>query len=175
ATGKPVTVTSTGIPSAESLASADEKIESLASARADSVVLTPSETASLLERSLQPYSRSFFDSMEVRLGDGLIGLTAVIRTDRLPAGLLGPFGMAVREREPVSADGTIRVTTPGHGIWEVRRLEVRDIPLPRDAVPRLLGRATGDSASGQVPLTLPESVAALRVRPGGVTLYRAEP
>jgi hypothetical protein len=170
ATGRPALVADTGMPSPEALERAERKVESLG--RADSVVLTAAETASLLQRGLEPYSRAFFDSMQVRLGQGTIGVTTIVRTDRLPAGLLGPFGSALREREPVSADGTVRVTEPGHGIWEIRRLQFRDIPLPRDAVPRLLGRATGDSARSEVPLVLPPAVRALQVRPEGVTLYR---
>lgn len=170
ATGKPAVVVDTGVPSPEALVRAQRKVESLG--RADSVVLTAEETASLFQRGLEPYSRAFFDSMQVRLGEGTIGVTTIVRTDRLPSGLLGPFGGALREREPVSADGTVRVIEPGRGVWEVRRLQFRDIPLPRDAIPRLLGRAAGDSARSEVPLVLPSQIAQLRVRPDGVTLYR---
>jgi hypothetical protein len=163
-----------GIPSAEALARADAKVTSLGRG-ADSVVLTAAETASLFQRGLEPYARAFFDSMEVTLGDGTVGVTTVVRTDRLPSGLLGPFGGALREREPVSADGPLAVTAPGRGSWEIRRLQFRDIPLPRDAVPRLIGRATGDSARSAVPLALPEGVGSLRVRTDGLTLFRDAP
>jgi hypothetical protein len=170
ATGRPAPAVDTGMPSPAALERADRKVESLA--RADSVILTAEETASLFQRGLEPYSRAFFDSMQVRLGAGTIGVTTIVRTDRLPAGLLGPFGGALREREPVSADGVVRVTEPGRGVWEVRRLQFRDIPLPRDAIPRLLGRATGDSARSEVPLAFPARVGGVQVRPDGVTLYR---
>ena len=148
ATGRPAPAVDTGMPSPAALERAERKVESLA--RADSVILTAEETASLFQRGLEPYSRAFFDSMQVRLGAGTIGVTTIVRTDRLPSGLLGPFGGALREREPVSADGAVRVTGPGRGVWEVRRLQFRDLPLPRDAIPRLLGRATGDSARSEV-------------------------
>ena len=170
ATGRPAPAVDTGMPSPAALERAERKVESLA--RADSVILTAEETASLFQRGLEPYSRAFFDSMQVRLGAGTIGVTTIVRTDRLPSGLLGPFGGALREREPVSADGAVRVTGPGRGVWEVRRLQFRDIPLPRDAIPRLLGRATGDSARSEVPLALPARVCGVQVRPDGVTLYR---
>jgi hypothetical protein len=170
ATGRPAPAVDTGMPSPAALERAERKVESLA--RADSVILTAEETASLFQRGLEPYSRAFFDSIQVRLGAGTIGVTTIVRTDRLPSGLLGPFGGALREREPVSADGPVRVTEPGRGVWEVRRLQFRDIPLPRDAIPRLLGRATGDSARSEVPLALPARVGAVQVRPEGVTLYR---
>lgn len=170
ATGAPAPAVDTGRPSAEALESAQRKVQSLEGA-ADSVVLTAAETASLFQRGLEPYSRAFFDSMQVRLGDGTVGVTTIVRTERLPSGLLGPFGGALREREPVSADGVVRIVEPGRGAWEIRRLQFRDIPLPRDAIPRLLARASGDSARSDVPLALPASVRDLRVRPDGVTLY----
>jgi hypothetical protein len=172
ATGAPAPVADTGRPSAEALESAQQKVQSLGG-RADSVVLTAAETASLFQRGLEPYSRAFFDSMQVRLGDGTVGVTTIVRTERLPSGLLGPFGGALREREPVSADGVVRVVEPGRGSWEIRRMQFRDIPLPRDAIPRLLARASGDSARSDVPLALPSNVRDLRVRPDGVTLYGA--
>ncbi len=169
-TGAPPPVVDAGYPSADALASAQRKVESLGG-QADSVVLTAAEAASLFQRGLEPYSRAFFDSMQVRLGDGTVGVTTIVRTERLPSGLLGPFGGALREREPVRADGVVRVVEPGRGSWEIRRLQFRDIPLPRDAIPRLLARASGDSARRDVPLALPATVHDLRVRPDGVTLY----
>ena len=173
-TGKPSVSAETGTPSAEALASADRKVASLARG-ADSVVLTAAEAASLFRRGLEPYARDIFDSMSVRLDENRIGVSATIRTERLPAGVLGPFASAVREREPISADGPLRVVEPGRGEWEVRRLQFRDIPLPRDAVPRLLGRAMGDTGRRAVPLVMPDGVARVRVRPDGVTLYRSVP
>ena len=63
---------------------------------------------------------------------------------------------------------------PGLGEWDIDRLSIRDIPLPREAVPRLLARALGDSVRRTLPLELPQAVRDLRVRPDGVTLYRQE-
>ncbi|HEX6645217.1 MAG TPA: hypothetical protein VF037_11080 [Gemmatimonadales bacterium] len=174
ATGTEETVAGPGVPSADALARADRKVASLR-AGADSVVLSAAEAASLLQRGLEPYARTFFDSMEVTLREGSVGVTTIVRTDRLPSGLLGPFGGALREREPVSAEGPLTVSAAGRGSWEIRRLQFRDIPLPRDAVPRLIGRATGDTARSAVPIALPDGVSGLRVRDGGLTLYRHAP
>ncbi len=171
ATGKTPTAEVSGEPSAEGLAAAKRKVGLLAAGRADSVVLTPGETASLLRNGLDRYAGEFFDSMGVRLLDGRIAMRAVIRTGRLPAELLGPFASAVRDREPIRAEGNIRVVGPERGAWDVDRMQFRDIPLPRDAIPKLLGRAMGDSASRAVPIRLPRGVADVRVRTGGVTLY----
>ena len=75
--------------------------------------------------------------------------------------------------EPISAEGNLRVLEPGTGGWDVQRMQFRDIPLPKDAIPRLLDRVSGDSGMREVPVRLPRAVADLRVRNDGLTLYRA--
>lgn len=171
ARGMPSAVADSGAPSVDALAAARKKVSDLAAGRADSVVLTADEAASLLRDGLDPIATAFFDSMRVRLGAGRIAVGAQVRTGRLPAELLGPFSGALREREPVVAEGPLRVTGPAQGAWDVQRLQVRDIPLPRDAVPRLLGRALGDSAVRAVPVRLPRGVSAVTIRPDGLTLH----
>jgi prepilin-type N-terminal cleavage/methylation domain-containing protein len=128
----------------------------------------------MLRLAEQPdgYAGEFFDSMAVRLLDGRISVDAVIRTGRLPSDVLGPFASAVRDREPIRADGNLRVLEPGLAGWDVQRMQVRDIPLPKDAIPRLLDRVSGDSGMREVPVRLPRGVADLRVRSDGLTLYR---
>ena len=162
-----------GSPSAEGLASARRKIGQLEAGRADSVVLTAGESASLIRNGLDRYAGEFFDSMGVRLLDDRISVDAVIRTGRLPSEVLGPFASAVRDREPIRAEGNLRVLEPGLAGWDVQRMQVRDIPLPKDAIPRLLDRVSGDSGMREVPVRLPRGVADLRVRSDGLTLYRA--
>lgn len=168
----PAPAVAAGTPTSAGLSGARRKIAALAGG-ADSVVLTPDETASLLRDGLDPYAGAFFDSMRVRLAEGSIGVSASVRTERLPAGLLGPFGGALRPREPVSAQGPLTVTAPGRGAWTIQRARFRDIPLPRDAVPRLIGRATGDTSLRALPVRLPRGVHDVRVRADGVTLYGA--
>jgi len=172
ARGVPAGETVSGTPAATSLESARRKIAALAAGRADSVVLDASETASLLREGLDPYASTFFDSMHVRLAENSIGVSAVVRTDRLPANVLGPFARAIRPREPMSAEGPLTIPAPGRGSWEVRRMQFRNIPLPRDAVPKLLGRAVGDSTMRALPIRLPSAIRDARVRPGSVTLFR---
>jgi hypothetical protein len=172
ARGAAPTAAIAGSPSAEGLASARRKVGQLEAGRADSVVLSAGETASLFRNGLDRYAGEFFDSMGVRLLDGRISVDAVIRTGRLPSEVLGPFASAVRDREPIRAEGNLRVLEPGLAGWDVQRMQVRDIPLPKDAIPRLLDRVSGDSGMREVPVRLPRGVADLRVRNDGLTLYR---
>ncbi|HEU5305511.1 MAG TPA: hypothetical protein VFU40_12755, partial [Gemmatimonadales bacterium] len=58
--------------------------------------------------------------------------------------------------------------------WEVRTFSIRDIPLPRDAVPKLVGRAFGDTTRRSVPVRIPAGVREIRVRPAGATLFGSQ-
>jgi hypothetical protein len=162
-----------GRPGTRSLASATAKIDSLNGWRADSVVLTPAEVASLLGQGLAPAFRRELDSLQVELLDDQIAVQARLRTERLPKDALGPLAGAVRPWEPVEARGPLRVTGPGVGQWAVRWLRIRDVPLPAVVVERLLGRALGTGVRNAVPWAVPPGVRAVRVRPGAAILYGA--
>ncbi len=162
-----------GRPGRRSLASARAKVDSLNGWRADSVVLSPSEVASLVGDGMDGTLRKQLDSMQVRLLHGEIELSARLLTARLPRELVGPLSAALRDREPVRAAGPLEVTGPGAGEWVVRSFQVRDFPLPTDAVPELVARAFGDSSLRSVPVRIPKGIRAIRVRPTGATLYGA--
>ena len=162
-----------GRPSARALASADAKIDSLNGWGADSVVLSPPEVASLMGRGLSPRFRRELDSLQVELLDGEVEVRARLRTARFPKEVLGPLATALRPHEPVDAIGPLRVTGPGTGEWAVRSFRIREVPVPADAVKRLVARALDDPARETVPWQVPAGIRELRVRPGGVTLYGA--
>jgi hypothetical protein len=153
--------------------SAQAKIDSLNGWRADSVVLTPAEVASLIGAGLNPSLRRQLDSLQVELQDGAVAVNAKLATARLPRELTGPLAVALREREPVQAAGPINVTGPGRAEWTVRSFRIRDFPIPRDAVPKLMARAFGNSDTRSIPVRIPVGIREIRVRPSGATLVGA--
>ena len=161
-------------PGTRSLASARSKIDSLNGWRADSVVLTPAEVASLIGSGLSPELRRDLDSLRVELLDGQVRVRARLRTEHLPKDALGPLSGALGPTEPIEAAGPLRVTGPRQGEWAVRSLRIGDVPIPRPAVPHVVERVLGDSRE-TVPWTVPAGVRAVRVRPDGATLYGAPP
>jgi hypothetical protein len=165
--------TAIGRPGSRALSSAQAKIDSLNGWRADSVVLTPAEVASLIGAGLNPSLRRQLDSLQVELQDGAVAVHAKLATARLPRELTGPLAVALREREPVQAAGPINVTGPGRAEWTVRSFRIRDFPIPRDAVPKLMARAFGDSKTRSIPVRIPAGVREIRVRPSGATLVGA--
>jgi hypothetical protein len=162
-----------GRPGSRALASAQSKVDSLNGWGADSVVLSASEVASLIGAGLDPSIRRQLDSLQVELLDGSVAVNAKLATARLPRELTGPLAVALREREPVQAAGPIQVVGPGKAEWEVRSFRIREFPIPRDAVPKLVARAFGDSTRRAVPVRIPPGIREIRVRPSGATLFGA--
>jgi hypothetical protein len=163
--------TSHGRPGTQALSSAQSKIDSLNGWRADSIVLTAAEVASLIGAGLQPSLRRQLDSLQVELQDGEVAVNAKLATARLPRELIGPLAVALRDREPVEAAGPIEVTGPGRAEWSVRSFRIRDFPIPSDAVPKLMARAFGDSTRRTIPVRIPTGIREIRVRPDGATLF----
>jgi hypothetical protein len=162
-----------GRPGARALAAARARADSIARGRADSVVLDANETASLISAGLAPSVRAQLDSLRVQLLERRVELAAGLATGRLPRDVVGPFGIVLRDREPIRASGPIAVSRPGLGEWTIERMEVRGVPLPADAVPLLLERLFGEPGRRSVALKLPTGVAAVRVSPDGLVLYGA--
>jgi hypothetical protein len=163
-----------GTPSPAALSRARGSLARLGRPGVDSVVLGPDETASLLRDAVGPVVARQIDSLRIDLSEGRVGFRASLRTARLPRELLGPLAVAVRDREPISAGGTVRMLRPGAAEWVIDRLTVRDFPLPSEAVPRVIGRAFGDQSRSALPLTLPSTVRDIRVHAAGVTLFTRE-
>jgi hypothetical protein len=164
-------VTSTGRPGSQAIISAQAKIDSLNGWGADSVVLTASEVASLIGAGLDPAVRSQLDSLQVYLMDGSVAVKASLATARLPRELVGPLAMALRPREPVEAAGPIEVVGPRRADWDVQSFRIRNFPIPRNAVSKLMARAVGDSTRSSVPVRIPAGIREIKIRPSGATLF----
>jgi hypothetical protein len=164
-------VGATGRPGEESLQSATNKIDSLNGWRADSVVLTASEMASLVGAGLDSRVRGELDSLVVTLGDDRLSVAGRIRTAGLPREVLGPLAGAFDEREPIRAAGPVRVTAPGRASWQVDAFQVREFEFPREVVPRIVGLVAGDKSDSLLVIEIPEGIGGVRVHPEGVTLY----
>jgi len=162
-----------GRPGSRSLVSAKAKVDSLNGWRADSVVLSAAEVASMIGSGLDPTLRKQLDSLQVELQDGAIALRARLATARLPRELIGPLAVALRPTEPIEAAGPLDVVGPRQAEWAVRSFRIRNFPLPRDAVPNLVSKVFGDPNRRTVPVRNPAGIRAIRVRPSGVTLYGA--
>ncbi len=168
----PETVSAVGRPDDASRQSARNKVRSLASRGVDSVVLNASETASLLDELISPLVRDNFDSLEVELLEGGIGVSGRVRTTGIPRDMLGPLGSVVRPWEELGLGGPLTVLSDGKGEWRVERLSIRGFPFPRDMVAAVVSRLVEGSSGGAIPLLIPDGVVDFSIQPAGVTLYR---
>jgi hypothetical protein len=168
------TAASTGRPGARALASAKSKVDSLNGWGADSVVLTPSELASLVGDGMDGEVRRQLDSLRGEPLQGELRIRARLRTGRLPSDVVGPLAIALRETEPIEAIGPLRVLRPSVGEWDVRSIRIRELPLPADLVHRVVGRVLGDPQQESVPVRVPPGVRAIRLVPGSAILYGAK-
>ena len=164
-----------GRPGQTALRSATGKIDSLNGWRADSVVLTASEMASLIGAGLDLRVRGELDSLTVTLGNARIAVAGNIRTAGLPKDVLGPLAGALNAREPIQGAGRVDVTGPGQAIWEIDAFQVRDFEFPREMVPRIVGLLSGHKGSGGLAVAIPAGVGGIRVHPDGVTIYPSSP
>ncbi len=162
-----------GRPSPEASASGTRKLRALVfGSTTDSVVLNPSETASLLQEGIEPFLRGNMDSLEVELMDGGLGIQARIRTERLPTDLLGPLGALIEPWEEIAAAGPLRLVEAGHGEWQVERLSIRGFPFPPDMVGAMVSRIAEGTSGGAVPVPVPNGIRAIAISPSGLVLYR---
>jgi hypothetical protein len=161
----------TGRPGEAPLRRARDKIDSLNGWRADSVVLTAAEFASLVGDGLDRRVRDELDSLAVTLGHDRIAVAGRIRTAGLPRDVLGPLAGALAEWEPVDAAGPVRVAGPGRAEWRVDAFQVRDFAFPREMVPRIVGWVAGNRADSVLTVGIPDGIGGVLVHPDGVTLY----
>ncbi|HEX5005158.1 MAG TPA: hypothetical protein VFV65_07565 [Gemmatimonadales bacterium] len=162
---------SIGRPGTEALTRATAKVDSLNGWRADSVVLTAAELASLIGAGLDSRLRGQLDSLVVTLGEDRIAVGGRIRTAGLPRDVLGPLAGAFKEREPIQGAGTLAVVGPGRAEWRVEAFQVRDFDFPREVVPRIVGLVAGNPRDSVLAIVIPEGIGGVRVHPDRVTLY----
>jgi len=161
----------TGRPGTRALENAKARTDSVRRGSADSVVLSASETASLIGSGLDPAVRRQLDSLQVRLLDGQIEVGARVATANLPRSALGPLALALHDHERVRATGPVTVVGPGRGEWRIERLNLAGVPLPVDAVRPLLERTFGQQT---FPIAIPPGVTDVRIRPTGAVLFGAQ-
>lgn len=173
--GRAAAAPAVGRPTETAVRTGRDKIDSLNAWRADSIILTANEMASLIGGGLDGAVRKQLDSLQVRLEDGRLGVTAVIHTGSIPDNVLGPLKGMVGPTERVEAAGPVQVARPGLAVWEVEELKLGSFPFPSEMIPPLLERALGTPRSAVLPFVIPDGIGGVRIRPGGVTLYGAKP
>ncbi|HVX87586.1 MAG TPA: hypothetical protein VG940_01575 [Gemmatimonadales bacterium] len=161
----------TGSASAAGLARATDLVDSLNGWRADSIVLTADELASLLQAGLGGAAARYLDSVQVTLGTDHATVRAMLATEAIPRRALGPFRRFVRARERISVGGRLAVLGPEAGALRVDAVSLRGLPFPTAMIGRFMSTSLDASEDGTVRFQLPKGIRDLKVRPSGVVLY----
>jgi hypothetical protein len=161
-----------GHPSPAALRSAFAKLDSLQRTRQDSVLLTPSEMASLLVQGTTFLPGIAFDSVSVELGDRTARIRTLVDSASIPARWRSLIPGRPDRFEEVIIRGALTPVHPGLAELQLEHVSVHGIPLPGELVARLATHAGGRGSDGRLEMVLPETVGGFRVRPGGVVVYR---
>jgi hypothetical protein len=138
-------------------APAAARINDLLGSRADSVVLSASDIASLLDSLATLVAPGAVDSVEVTLDQDDLTVRARVDTRAVPVSL--------------GAVGRVQFRQAGRAEWQVERVRIRGIPVPGEVVDRLIRRFTGSADGNVIGVAVPRTVTGLRVTRSGVTLY----
>lgn len=161
----------TGHSSAAGFASAIDLIDSLNGWRADSIVLTADQLASLLEAGLGGAAARYLDSVSVTLGQDEAAVGASLATEAIPRAALGPLRYFVREHEKIEVGGRLAVVASETGEFRVARVRLRGLPFPSAMIGRFMSSSLDAAEDGTIRFKLPEGIRDLKVRPTGVVLY----
>jgi hypothetical protein len=156
---------------------ASARLDSLASRRADSIMLTPGEITALVTAEVHrrfggsgAEAAQAVDSLTVELGDGDVAVRGVVDASRLPKPTLGPVSDWINGRQSVEVRGPLSLLRVGTGQWRIDRVTVRGIPLPQPLWQPLISSVMPGS-SGTITFPVDEWITGLRVTRTGAILY----
>ena len=139
-------------------------------AGADSVVLSAGDLATLATALAAKVVPQAVDSVEVRLDRDDVEIRARVDTRKVPVSL-GPLSGVVRDHEFVEAGGRLVFRRAGLAEWEIERVRIRGVPVPKSFVDEQIRRFAPRFGGTAVPVVLPSAATGLRVTDRGVTLY----
>lgn len=147
------------------------RLDSLGSGTSDSVMLSGPEAATLAQAFAQRALPGAVDSVTIEFGTDEVTVRARVDTHRVPVSL-GPLSGITKDHEFIDAGGRLVYRRAGLAEWEVDRIRVRGVPVPKRLVSGLLNRLGGSTVAGStIQIPTPPSVTGLRVSPRGIVVY----
>jgi hypothetical protein len=121
-----------------------------------------------------------------------VGAEAVARDDHISvramvdvaelgdAKALGPLGAVLRGRQEITVRGTLEVTSPGHALFHVDQVAIKELQLPKALIEKLIGRLQvkdrdATTPADAIPVHVPRELADVRIAKGHVVLYKTIP
>ncbi len=141
--------------------------------------LTASEFAArVMLPALKMLGNSAGDPEAAIRGDTLFVRATVALTELGDPKSFGPLASVLDGRQPVVIGGRLEVAQPGVALFHVVHFTVKDLRIPGAAVAKIVARVgmkarTSSVDASAVALTMPSTVADVRVTRGHVVLYKA--
>jgi hypothetical protein len=142
------------------------------------VNLAPADLAAYVYQELSRATPGNASNVQAAvLGDQFYMRSDVALRDLKAAGALGPLAGMLGDRETLTLGGRIEMVSPGLAQYRLSEMKVKELALPRAAIPRLLRQLSrGDRPAGvaedAIPLPIPRTIADIRVGRGMITLYK---
>lgn len=164
---------------AEGASRARRSIESLGARSGPVFVnIAPADLAAYVYSELSRQMPGTAQGMQAAVvGDQLYMRADLSLRDLKAAGALGPLGAILGDRETLTLGGRLDLVRPGLAQYRVTEMKVKELALPRAAIPRLLrqlsrGQRPAGVAEDGVPLRVPPAIADVRTGQGRITLYK---
>src|SRR5688500_8653079 len=163
----------------EAAARARRAIESLGRRNGPAFVnLAPGDLASYFYIALAQQLPPSADSIEAAAIGNRMYVRAVIALDDFRAvDALGPLAGMIGSRERLQMGGTFAMIRPGLAQFLVEDIRIGQLPIPRGAIPKVLGQIRRGSrpeglAENGLPFVVPTYLGDARVANDQITLYK---
>ncbi len=163
----------------EAAARARRAIESLGRRNGPAFVnLAPGDLASYFYIALAQQLPPSADSIEAAAIGNRLYVRAVIALDDFKAvDALGPLAGMIGSRERLQMGGTFAMIRPGLAQFLVEDIRIGQLPIPRGAIPKVLGQIRRGSrpeglAENGLPFVVPTYLGDARVASDQITLYK---
>jgi hypothetical protein len=121
-----------------------------------------------------------------------VGAEAMVRDDRLyvrglvnvsdlvDATSLGPLSSMIGGRQEITVRGRVEVLTPGHALFHVDGIALKEMQLPSALIEKIVSRIRTTDRDAKtprdaIPVRVPRELADVRVTKGHVVLYKSVP
>lgn len=146
------------------------------------VNIAPADLAAFVYQELSRQMPGGANNVQAAVVNDQLFLKADVALSQLKAtGALGPLGAMLSDRETLTLGGTMDMVKPGLAQFRVHELKVKELAIPRSAIPKILGQLDKSGvrpegvAADAIPLPVPNTVADVRIARGKITLYKSTP
>ena len=133
-----------------------------------------------LDPALRELSHDSAGAEALARDDRLYVRAMVNIADLVDAKSLGSLGSMIGGRQEITVRGRLEVVSPGHALFRVDQIALKDLQLPSALIAKIVGRIRPKDRNAAmprdaIPVHVPLELADVRVAKGHVVLYKSVP